>query len=555
MGTRTLDLACRAALLLAGAAHAWGFRHDMNPDGMTYLDMASLFAAGDARPLDNATFSPLYALLLAVAFRLTGAVPASEFAVVHAVNFGCYVLALISFEMLMSAAAPDESVDDGASRRPLPAPLFRGLGYALFAWGTLKLISLSVVTPDMLLAAFFFAAAALTLRCARGRSWPRTLALGVVLGIGYWAKAIFFYLSFVFLFLAFFGPDPRRVRIAHTLVALALFGALAAPVIARISRVHGHFTVGESGRLNLIWWVTRMDNPPGHFVPRSPAEGTPVHPLKVIHDEPRAYAFAGPVPATYALWYDPSWWHAGRTIPFGPGHVLRHVAKTAKEYYHLGLFRDMACLLFGWLVFALTGPLLPSLRDSIMGRWRLLLAGLTSPAMYALVHSEARYVAASMIAVWLALFAASRVPSGEDAVRWTRAVILTAVLYLLAIVVPLTAYALIPAELREAPMLSHRAHLTAAGALEKRGVRPGDAVAVLGHGINSYWARLARVRIVAEVDTYDVPKFWAAPLEKQRAVLDAFKAAGAKAVVAREVPQGAPGWEPLPDTELRVFAL
>lgn len=553
MGSR-LDLWCRLALIAAGAAHAWGFRHDMNPDGMTYLDMASLFAAGDPAPLANATFSPLYSLLIAAALALTGHDPTREFAAVHAVNFACYAASLVAFEMLLCAATADDPAGEGDARVSLPVPLVRGLGYALFAWATLKLVSLSVVTPDMLLSAFFFAAAALTLANARERRWGRTIALGLLCGTGYWVKAIFFYLSLVFLFLGFFGREPRRERLAHTAVALALFLLVAGPLVARISMVHGRPTVGESGKLNLIWWVTHTDDPPGHFVPSSPEQGTPVHPLKVLHEAPRVYAWEFETRATYALWYDASWWHAGRRVPWTVAQVVRHVAKTAKEYWHDGLFRDMACLLFGWVVLVLVGPPVEGLRRALTGRWRLLIAGLVSPAMYALVHSEARYVASSMVVIWLALYAASAIPRGEEAVRWARALVLASAGYLVAIVVPLTVYALVPAELREAPGVGHAGHLTAAGELARRGLTAGDKVAVIGNGINGYWARLARVRIVAEVDTRDVAAFWAAPAATQAAVLAALASTGAKAVLTRDAPAAAKdaGWAPIAGTPFMV---
>ena len=68
---------------------------------------------------------------------------------------------------------------------------------------------------------------------------------------------------------------------------------------------------------------------------------------------------------------------------------------------------------------------------------------------------------------------------------------------------------------------------------------------------NVYWARLARVRIVAEVfdkDTGDRSRtYWHAPPEAQQRVLDAFRRAGARMVVADRVPEGPlpDGWLPL----------
>src|SRR5205823_1129400 len=63
-------------------------------------------------------------------------------------------------------------------------------GYAVFLWSSLKLISVSVVSPDMLVAAFALLAAGVLARMQSGASgWRAFALLGVVLGCGYLAKA------------------------------------------------------------------------------------------------------------------------------------------------------------------------------------------------------------------------------------------------------------------------------------------------------------------------------------------------------------------------------
>jgi hypothetical protein len=66
--------------------------------------------------------------------------------------------------------------------------------------------------------------------------------------------------------------------------------------------------------------------------------------------------------------------------------------------------------------------------------------------------------------------------------------------------------------------------LVAAEELHRMGAQPGDKVAVIGDGASAYWARLAKLRIVAEItDTNNGAKeFWSAPEEVKQNVYRAF---------------------------------
>lgn len=86
--------------------------------------------------------------------------------------------------------------------------------------------------------------------------------------------------------------------------------------------------------------------------------------------------------------------------------------------------------------------------------------------------------------------------------------------------------------------------ISVAGQIRQLGLMPGDAVAVIGDGTGAYWAHLAKVHIVAEVMAadHDAQRFWNSSQATQEAVLRAFAAAGAKAVIA-ERPPATPGTE------------
>jgi hypothetical protein len=91
-------------------------------------------------------------------------------------------------------------------------------------------------------------------------------------------------------------------------------------------------------------------------------------------------------------------------------------------------------------------------------------------------------------------------------------------------------------------------HLMIADALSKAGLQRGDKVAVVGAAMQGYWARLAGLRIAAEVPSYARNAYWDGS-DSVRSVADAaLWRSGVRAIVAggRNVRGDLPGWQPLP---------
>src|SRR5205807_8775960 len=84
----------------AGAVYAWAARHEMTPDGMSYLDVASAFMRGDWRMALNRQWSPLYPALMALTLRVVRPAPYDEFATVQVLNYVIFLGALVSFDFL-----------------------------------------------------------------------------------------------------------------------------------------------------------------------------------------------------------------------------------------------------------------------------------------------------------------------------------------------------------------------------------------------------------------------------------------------------------------------
>jgi hypothetical protein len=89
------------------------------------------------------------------------------------------------------------------------------------------------------------------------------------------------------------------------------------------------------------------------------------------------------------------------------------------------------------------------------------------------------------------------------------------------------------------------------------GIEPGDQVAVIGYAFDSYWARLARVKIVVETLDWQADALWLGDPAFQREVLAVYASAGARAIVAEYVPAYADmtGWRQVGVSNFYIYLL
>jgi hypothetical protein len=93
--------------------------------------------------------------------------------------------------------------------------------------------------------------------------------------------------------------------------------------------------------------------------------------------------------------------------------------------------------------------------------------------------------------------------------------------------------------------------------LSKVGLVEGTKIVYLGDSWAATWARLAKVRIVAEVVPADLPEFWAVFPSKRDEILSALKSTSARVVIADAPPRWAElqGWQRLGSTQFYVYFL
>ena len=84
-----------------GALHTWVYRNDLNPDSVSYIEMAEGAVRNGWHALVSAYWSPLYPTFLSMAFRILHPSMRWEFTVVHLVNFVVYLADLLCFEFFL----------------------------------------------------------------------------------------------------------------------------------------------------------------------------------------------------------------------------------------------------------------------------------------------------------------------------------------------------------------------------------------------------------------------------------------------------------------------
>ena len=522
-----------AALMQAGA-----WRHLMNQDGMSYVDMATAVTRGEGGV--NGYWSPLYSWILAAAFAIGRPSAYWEFAFVKLVNLLLFAVAFASFEFFLRELLRRERTLDAAratsdaavGRAPVEAWVWSALGYTLFLWCALRLTTVSVVTPDMCVVAAVFAATGALLRIQRGAGGPGAhIGLGLVLGLGYLAKAAMFPLAFVFLASAWLAGR----RLARVGLAAAAFALVAAPWVVALSSEKGRPTFGDAGKITYAWFVTAAV-PSWHWQGGPPGNGEALHPTRKLLDSPPVFAYARPVGGTYPVWYDASYWYEGLRTRFVPGRQIAVLGRYGVDAVKLFL-QIMPGIL---ILLALSGPW-RVVRRSLTLQVPLLLPAVACLGMYALVLLHLRYVAPFLVVLPMGVLAAVRFPaSSSESQAGSRRLVAIASLFTALVVGMEFAYygALDAGRLARDAFGRGQPHTQhdIARALAAAGVRPGARVATIDAAYDAYWAHLGRVRVIAEVPHDGVDTFWAAGDAGRRAVYDAFRAAGATAIVTHDPP-------------------
>jgi hypothetical protein len=553
MTTRWVRWAFRLTAIVLCGLHAYAARHSMNPDGVSYLDLADGMARGDWNACLNSYWSPLYPSLLAAALTILRPTPYWECAVVHGLNFFIFLGTLAAFEWFLTQWLREWPAEEEGQEVSLPTWARLGLVYALFIYMARRLVTVSMVTPDMCLAAFVFLAAGLVLRIrVLGPAPGRSLTLGLVLASAYLVKAIMFPLAFVFLAASALAAGRWRNALKHVAMAGLAFGFVAGGYATALSASRGYVTFGDSGKLNYAWYVDGVPRPHASAV-----DGL-THPPRRLSEAIGVYEFAEQGKGTYPLWYDPPYWYQGVTLRVGLRQQVAALCRTMADYFTLlaeqlpGFTATIVVLLlFG--LFGRGDPWRARLGESLLlwvRQYPILLPALAALGLYGLVgHVEARLIGPFLVLLAASVVGVVRIAEGQ---RQAAGYLAQACLCILAALLGVnvlfdTGKAAAALARGEGP----HAHSSwrIAESVRQQGLREGDAVAFVGFTFDAYWARLARLRIIAEVPQAQASRFWAASDSVRTAALEALHHAGSRVVVSQGVGGAAAGWQPISGTD------
>jgi len=510
--------AATAALL------AWSQRGLMDPDGLSYLDMATRAANGHPEDLINAYWSPGYPAMISLALILFRPAPQNVFAIVHLVNFFLFCIVTLTFAVFWRNSADTPAA---GARNPGRDRSFLAFSFLVFLTLTSNYIGVGNNTPDLMVAGIVFLAATLTCIQARLETWMPSVALGAVLSIGYAVKAAVFPLSLILLAILFIVPPSKHFGRLKVVVASLVFAIGCMPLVLAISHKVGRLTFNQTGTLAYARYVDQVkgvwkDGPPD---PRSVLQHGP----RRLMETPLLLEFATPFEVTHPLWFEPAYWGAGTTTWFDAGLQLRALQVTGQTYYEMLL--DMAGLIAGLVVLWLFSGPNREIPDSRALFWQILWP-LAAVAMYALVHTEGRFLAAFFTLFWLGLYRYAILGSNNRTMNL--GVLATAAGTLL---IPWMAHVGLAAG-RTVSDLVHPQPTTEqrlATLLQSRHLHSGDRLAYIGEGFDVYFARLAEMRVVCQIP--DEEAFWRMNTEDMRQLVGRLATLDIKAIVAKESPR------------------
>jgi hypothetical protein len=207
-----------------------------------------------------------------------------------------------------------------------------------------------------------------------------------------------------------------------------------------------------------------------------------------------------------------------------------------------------------------------SIPKDIVEYWFLLLPAVAGLGIYALVYLEPRYLAPFIVVALLCLFFSVHLAVSHESRRLCSAV---ALLIFAMFVCPIGSPSMhlrgLVHDILRRSKADPNSYQEVASEMYRLGLRPGDLIASLEYSsFNTVqWARLARVRIVAEVYYWpDLPDtrandFWKADPATEEKVIQALEKTGASVIVSQEAPPtaGTSGWLRAGNTRYYLYRL
>jgi hypothetical protein len=563
--------------------------YNIDGDAVAYMDIADLLHAHRWADVVNGYWHPLYPALLCAAQVTLHPSRMNELGAYLAVNLVVFFLQVAAMLAFVTALVRLREAM-GAAPGLLSVNALRLLGVALLVISAQRELALGLVRPDGLLQALLLASLAMLLQALASNRLIFAPLMGLFFGLAYLTKSFAFLVALLAIAaLVLFQWLVQRRGLGRAVLSGALafvvFAAVAGPYVAALSRQKHRFDFGDSGSLNMAWYVGGTEKM--HLEPWMTSDFGAAT-VKLIHPEQQllakqgsaglgVYSYRQHALGTYPVWFDATYFNE-RIVPHVKlGQLARRDARNVVLVFRYVLNHPEALILLAVLL--LVGARL-GLRQTRFW-WPAVGLGLAMWAIYGLVNVEERYVTAAYLIIVLPLFAALEVRDGSESKTELAPGSTPGALRAIAgTMVVLFAFLALGETLRED--LQRRRDESAAGlpqawyspqifgaaaALQAMGVKPGDEVACIGTTAclyDHYWARLAGVRILTEIYAPE-PKHLVAQLDalpNREQTYDVVRSQGARVLVGHFDPgemnavhPASTGWVRLGETEFYALPL
>jgi len=544
-------------------------------DWISYLNVSRAVSSLDWKGIFDPMWNPGYPVLIALIRGIFPQTAEGEWYAIFLLNWIIFLGEYAAWRYLLRRAIEfyDPSLTPGNN------PVIVWITCCTFVSCSLCFDQVSRVSPDLLVSTIFILAAAQTLYLLRRPTMQHAVALGLVLGVGYWAKGVFLSFAGIFLLMLCLACLSRKVPWRIPLAAMAAYLFLSAPYVAAISWSYGQFTLGASGALNYAFHVNHLPHWT-NWQGGPPQFGAPIHPTKQLLADLPVFQFSEPFRTTYPPYNNMAYWYQG----FRHFYSFRNEAiAILRSLYFLVRIVTSHPFLYALILTLLVAISIRDWRISLLRTvrtyWPLFLPPVLGLATYLAVHVEDRYLGS----FFLILSLLPLTPLLDQSFKYRR---------FLLILLTTTYTAGAAAELGvNARHTFHAAfhrkdfhddsQWKMAAALQSYGFKSGDTVAIIGGEVPNYrcsWAYVSGVRIVAEygslpfsiepwdrtrfdhiraeqADTNYARAFWKLTLEQRARVIEEFHHAGARAVVSMSSPDPIekPNWRRLDDTDAWIY--
>jgi hypothetical protein len=205
------------------------------------------------------------------------------------------------------------------------------------------------------------------------------------------------------------------------------------------------------------------------------------------------------------------------------------------------------------------------LRSRSCREWGLVVVALAAFSLYALVYLEGRYIGVFLVLFWAGLLSCIRLPDSLLSRRLLAIAGASLVFFFLLNIASFNLEGVNKIGLLESPPPERSAQLEAPSykpvrlgeAVVDIGLKRGDRIAFIGYSYGAFFARLARLRIIAEIPDDQAESFWLADPTTRSAVIEAIRKTGARAIIAEWVAREASldGWQRIGNSRHFIYIL